>query len=206
MIFVQEEPEPEEFEARVRVPGQAFLATVPHPSTNQWKSRSYWRRVLAELHGKYDGICAYTCHWIAPDTGWDTVEHFVPKDSEPTLAYEWSNYRLVCGRMNGRKGTKQDVLDPFALRDGTFALHFPSLQIRPSEECTPELAKEAVGTIKRLGLNDSLCVKARTTYVVNYCKAWISFEFLKEYAPFIHREILRQGLNDNIKEVMSVNV
>ena len=205
MIFVQEEPEPLEFEARVRLPGQAFLEKFPNPSTDQWKSKSYWRRVLTNLRDRYGGICAYTCHWIAPDTGADTVDHFVPKSCAPALAYEWSNYRLVCGRMNGRKGTKQDVLDPFGLNDDTFALHFPSLQIRPSQECSREAAEKAVTTIQRLGLNDPLCVKARTTYVVNYCKSWISFEFLEEYAPFIHREILRQGLGESIGEVMSID-
>ena len=106
--------------------------------------------------------------------------------------------------MNARKGTKQDVLDPFALREYTFALDFPSLQVRPSGDCTVKLASEAEETISRLGLNDALCVKARWTYIRDYCKSWISFEFLEHYAPFIHREILRQGLARQIREVMSI--
>ena len=203
-MFVQEQREPPQFEEDVRVPGRAFLEQVPNPSTKQWGSRPYWQRVLGELYEDYGGICAYTCHRIEPITGADTVDHFVPKSIEPALAYEWTNYRLVCARMNGRKGTKRDVLDPFALREFTFALHFPSLQVRPSGECSAELAVEAATTIMRLKLNDALCVKARWTYIKNYCKTWISFEFLEEYAPFIHREILRQGLAARIREVMSM--
>ena len=205
MIFVEEKPEPLDFDTKVRVPGQTFLEKVPSPSTDQWKNRSYWQNILTELDDRYGGICAYTCHRIASDTGADTVDHFVPKSFNPALAYEWSNYRFVCARMNGRKGTKQDVLDPFGLRDRTFALHFPSLQVQPSEECGANLAAKAERTIKKLKLNDTLCVKARVAYVVNYCKAWISFEFLEENAPFIHREILRQGLVDSIGEVMSID-
>ena len=204
MIFIQEQPEPPQFEEEVRMPGRGFLEQVPNPSTEQWKSRSYWQRILGELYDGYDGICAYTCHWIAPVTGVDTVDHFVPKSVESDLAYEWSNYRLVCARMNGRKGTKQDVLDPFVLRDYTFTLDFPSLQIRPSGDCAAELASKAQATILRLKLNDALCVKARWTYVRDYCKAMISFDYLAQCAPFIHREIVRQGLAGRIREVMSL--
>ena len=107
--------------------------------------------------------------------------------------------------MNGRKGKKQDVLDPFALEEFTFALDFPSLQVRPSGECAPDLAARAQRTICRLKLNDALCVKARWIYVRDYCKALISFEFLEQYAPFIHREIQRQGLAGRIREVMSMD-
>ena len=204
MIFVQQQPEPPQFEDRVRTPGQLFLTQTPKPSTAQWKSRSHWQRILGELHDAYDGICAYTCHWIAPVTGADSVDHFVPKSVEPSLAYEWSNYRLVCSRMNGRKGAKQDVLDPFTLKQFAFALDFPSLLLRPSTNCTDETASQAEATISRLKLNEELCIKARWTYVRDYCRSLIPIEFLAEYAPFIHREIVRQELTGIIREVMSM--
>ena len=204
MIFVQEQPEPPQFQEKVGIPGRAFVEQVPNPSAMQWRARSYWRRVLSELYNGYGGICAYTCHWIEPVTGADTVEHFVPKSVDSALAYEWSNYRLVCARMNGRKGSKQDVLDPFSLREHTFALDFPSLQVRPAEECTEDLSARAQSTISRLKLNDALCVKARWIYVRDYCKSMISFAYLEQCAPFIHREILRQGLSERIREVMSM--
>ena len=66
---------------------------------------------------------------MAPDTGWKTVEHFKPKDLHPGLAYDWDNYRLVCGLLNSRKRVNETILDPFEIEDGWFLLHFPSLQV-----------------------------------------------------------------------------
>ena len=36
MIFVQGQPEPPQFEEKVRLPGRAFIEQVPKPSTKQW--------------------------------------------------------------------------------------------------------------------------------------------------------------------------
>ena len=113
MILVREQSEPSNFAEKVRRRGQDFLAKNPRPSAKQLADQPYWRDAAKQLYDAYDGICAYTCHWIAFDTGSRTVEHFVPKVVAPDLAYEWSNFRLVCGRLNSRKGRHQDVLDPF---------------------------------------------------------------------------------------------
>ena len=204
MIHVQEQPAPARFEAEVRRPGRRFLRETQNPTSGEWRSRSYWRKVLSELHEAYVGICAYTCHWIAYDTGSPTVDHFVAKSSEPALAYEWSNFRLVCGRMNGRKGTHRDVLDPFRLPGHVFELDFPSLQVSPSVDCSDDLVGRANSTIDRLGLNDELSVKARWVYVRDYCRADITLEFLERNAPFIFREIVRQNLERDIRRVMSL--
>ena len=158
-----------------------------------------------EMHGAYMGICAYTCHWIAYDTGFATVDHFVAKSVEPGLAYEWSNYRLACGRMNGRKGNHEDVLDPFRLARRVFELNFPSLLIVPSGEDAGDLLAQAESTIARLGLNDELSVKARLGYVRDYCASDISLVFLECNAPFIFREIVRQKLETDIRRVMSLD-
>src|SRR5258708_174560 len=110
MIHVDLKPEPPHFDADVRQPGTAFVAQNPNPSPKQWRSRSYWRSILEDLHREYDGICAYSCEFISPVTGVHTVEHFLPKSQRPDRAYEWDNYRLVCLRMNGRRRTQQ-ILD-----------------------------------------------------------------------------------------------
>ena len=204
MISVREQPEPPQFDADVRGPGQRFLQQTRSPSSDDWRSRSYWRKVLTEMHGAYMGICAYTCHWIAYDTGSATVDHFVAKSIEPRLAYEWSNYRLACGRMNGRKGRHQDVLDPFRLPRHVFELDFPSLQIVPSVENADDLLAKAESTIARLGLNDELSVKARWGYVRDYCASYITLEFLEYNAPFIFMEIVRQNLETDIRRIMSL--
>lgn len=125
MIHVDENAEPPEFNDRVRRKGRRFLRDYPRPTSKQWRSHSYWREVGPQLHDQYDGICAYSCHWIPYDTGADTVEHFRPKDIYPKQAYEWRNYRLVCATLNGRKGVHEDVLDPFEIQDGWFVIDFP---------------------------------------------------------------------------------
>ena len=128
MIRVEEQKEPATFEARVKEPGALFLGTNPNPTSDDWKAHEYWRRVGRELYEAYDGICAYTCQKIEVVTGSATVDHFVPKSVRSGLAYDWSNFRLVCGRMNGRKGNQQDVLDPFGLENGVFS---PDYSWRP---------------------------------------------------------------------------
>src|SRR4051812_40118001 len=105
------QPEPANFQLSVRKPGRVFLSQQPQPTVAQWKSHSYWRRVLEDLHTAYNGICAYSCHWIPYDTGSDTVEHFTPKGLFSEGAYEWNNFRLVCGTLNGRKGTSTEIMD-----------------------------------------------------------------------------------------------
>jgi hypothetical protein len=152
MIRVVLQPEPAIFEEHVRRPGQAFLGRNPNPTLKQFNTHSYWRRILKPLHTAYNGICAYSCHWIPYDTGCDTVEHFLSKKARPNQAYEWSNYRLVCGTLNGRKGEFDDVLDPFLVNNGDFVLRFPSLLVAPSTLISREDQTKVQTTINRLQL------------------------------------------------------
>jgi hypothetical protein len=203
MIRVLMQPEPTIFDAQVRIPGQRFLRQCPHPTTRQWKSHAYWTRILCDLHTAYGGICAYSCHWIPYDTGHDTVEHFRPKTPFPDEAYEWTNYRLVCGTLNGRKGTDQNIIDPFQVTDGWFVLDFPSLLVRPGAELSQDDASHVLHTIRQLGLNEEgTCLKARLRYVQCYCTRQITFDHLRNEAPFIAREIHRQGLVDSLASMM----
>ena len=203
MIHVDSQPEPETFAGRVREPGRQFLQQHPEPTKQQWKNRDYWTRALGDLHTAYRGICAYSCHWIPFDTGHDSVEHFRPKALFPAEAYEWSNYRLVCGTLNGRKGMRQDVLDPFLVPDGWFVLDFPSLLVKPTRNLPDADTRSVLSTIERLGLNDEgTCLKARLRYVRYYCLQMIDFRYLENDAPFIAGEIRRQGLVDSLTDLM----
>src|SRR2546427_329692 len=125
MKHIDRQPEPVNFNARVRIPGRRYLNHTPAPTSKEFAAHSFWRRILSELHDAYSGICAYSCHWIPYDTGADTVEHFLAKNTHPTQAYEWTNYRLVCATLNGRKGIHADVLDPFHVQNGWFVIDFP---------------------------------------------------------------------------------
>lgn len=202
MIHVDKKPPPAIFDARVRLPGTKFLAKYPNPTTRLWNTHAYWRRVLPQLHDAYAGICTYSSHWIPYDTGADTVEHFLPKTPNPPEAYSWSNYRLVCATLNGRKGIEM-VVDPFTIADGVFVIDFPSLLVKPADDVLDPLLTDALNTITLLGLNDEgTCWKARERYVKNYCEGDITYHFLELEAPFLAREILRANLVDKLNEVM----
>lgn len=203
MMHVDIQPEPANFEELVHEPGRRFLLRNPNPAAKHWKIHSYWRRVLCDLHNSYRGICAYSCHWIPYDTGAKTVEHFLPKDTHPDRAYEWSNYRLVCATLNGRKGTSEEILDPFQIDNGWFIIEFPSLLVKPAPGLNEEIVRRIKLTIDRLGLNEeSTCLKSREKYIRDYCQGKITFDHIQDEAPFIALELERQGFVTSIKVMM----
>ncbi|MCP4663974.1 MAG: hypothetical protein GY856_51990 [bacterium] len=207
MIHVEPQPEPSDFDAKVRRRGLQFLSRHPEPSTSGWRNHDYWRKILPALYEAYHRICAYSCHWIPPDTGGRSVEHFLPKTKYPDRAYEWSNYRLVCLTLNGRKGDHEDVLDPFVVEDGWFVLDFPSLQIKPSADLDMPSRRRVQTTIERLCLNDEgTCLRNRSYYIRDYCQGEINFSHLRRCAPFVAMELERQKLVEAIREMMGTDV
>jgi len=203
MIPVAPADEPDDFETEVRQPGVKFLGTVEVGKKPKFKGKEFWRRSLLDLHKAYGGICSYTCHFIPFDTGADTVEHFRPKDLYPAQAYEWSNFRLVCARLNARKGIHEDVLDPFTIGDGTFVLDFPSLQILPADGLEPSVQARAESTINRLKLNDERTIKSRLRYVLDLRNGMINFAVVERDAPFIASEIARQNIGGQLGQIMA---
>ncbi len=207
MIRVVAKGEPVTFDVRVRAPGRKFLAVCPNPTQVQWKTHSYWRRMLPSLYAAYSGICSYSCHWIPCDTGADTVEHFKPKTKYPNDAYEWRNYRLVCQLLNSRKGDDEDILDPFAVQTGWFVIEFPSLMVKPA----PVLGKALHDRVKKtrdvLGLNDdATCMMMRQQFVTDYCLEEINFAHLEKRAPFLALQMKEQGYERlaAIRKVMNI--
>jgi hypothetical protein len=167
------------------------------------KNHEYWREILDDLDKAYKSICAYSCHWISKDTGFRTVEHFKDKNTYPHEAYRWENYRFVCGTLNGRKGTFEDVLDPFLIEEGWFTLDFPSLLVQPGENLSSSLKEQVNNTIKRLGLNDKgTCLQARMSWLRDYIQVPFPFPYLEKRAPFLARELKRLDLVEKIREMM----
>ena len=195
MIGVQQANEPNQFNASVRTPGMAYLASLLPHQRPDFRNRNYWKTILRDLHAAYGGICAYTCHWMAYDVGSDTVEHFRPKSAYPNLAYEWTNYRLVCSRMNARKGRFEDVIDPFDVTPGMFTLHFPSLNVVTGSNLTNTQRTLVETTIRRLRLNDPRSIDTRQEYVKSYLAKHISAAYLRDKAPFLMSELVRQSLD-----------
>ena len=206
MIPVTAQDEPSHFDERVRKKGAAFLDNCPNPTSQQFDNRAYWREVLPDLYTAYGKICAYSCQWISPPpTGFRTVEHFKSKTKHPRLAYEWSNYRLVCGSLNGCKGDHEDVLDPFKVQVGWFVIRFPSLLVKPGNSLTRYREKQVTNTIVRLRLNDELtCLSGRWDWLEEYCKLCdegdekTAFSYLQRHAPFLAAELQRQKLRGKV--------
>jgi uncharacterized protein (TIGR02646 family) len=194
MIRVVPADEPAHFDERVRTPGRDFLQSVVGNRRVDVGTRPYWRRILPDLHRAYDGICAYTCHWIPYDVGSDTVEHFIPKSVDPSLAYEWSNFRLVCSRLNSRKREFQDVVDPFRVVKGMFLLMFPALHVIPGSRLTRTQKALAASTIARLRLNENRSVMMRQSFVEDYLDDKVSLPYLEDKAPVLAGELRRQRL------------
>ncbi len=116
---------------------------------------------------------------VAKSTAWDQV-------------YEWSNYRLACLLMNARKGVA-DVLDPFAIGDGWFVLELVEFQVVPGRGLPADVCIRVDATIDTLGLSDSTCCEARAEYAQAYWDGDVSLSRLREHAPFVARELERQG-------------
>ncbi|HHC24567.1 MAG TPA: hypothetical protein ENK58_04020 [Desulfobacterales bacterium] len=199
MIPVRPEPEPENFELRVREPGFKFLREVPEPTGSQWKGREYWQRSLPNMRKAYRCICAYCAQWIPYGTGNHSVDHFLPKNEYPEIAYEWSNFRYVSSRFNARKGTNR-ILDPFQIKEGWFVLNFLSFLIRPESALPPDTKKAVLNTIRILRLNeDEDLVAERQSWFEDFRTGQISFSFLKKKRPFIAYELERQGFGAVMK-------
>ena len=86
-----------------------------------------------------------------------------------------------------------------------FVIDFPSLLIKPYDQLSDDRTQQVHDSIHRLKLNENETnVSARQTYVEEYCREDISFDFLRRNAPFLYREITRQGIETDIREIMGI--
>ena len=188
MIHVEPQPEPPDFDARVRQPGQEDLA-MP-----DGELRPHWSNCAQQLWQAYRGICAYSSLYIPRGTGARSVDHLLPKSKRREQAYEWTNYRLACVRMNARKNAFEEVLDPFEVQDGWFTLELSTLEVLPAEGLPEDLHQRVQETIDRLSLNDDEFVRAREAYYHDYLSGEVQFRHLSRYFPFLAKELVRQGI------------
>ncbi len=198
MIPVQSQPEPSSFDAKVRQKGLQWIQksglNIAQPVPVGTQVKPLWQVCLPELLEAYGRICAYVCIYIEEVTGSATVEHFVPKSRRLDLAYEWSNYRLVCGAMNGSKSNFEDVLDPFTLKKGTFQINLVNGAILVNAKLTASSKTRALETVSRLKLDSPKCRRLRLRYFNKYIQNQIDAAFLREQAPFVYLEMKRQNL------------
>ncbi len=188
MIHVEPQPEPPDFDSKVRQPGQSDLAS------SEGELRPHWQHCALQLWHAYQGVCAYSSLYIPLGTGARSVDHLLPKSKHRDLAYEWSNYRLACLRMNARKNALERVLDPFEVQDGWFALELSTLQVIPAEGLPEDLRQRVEETIELLDLNDDEFIQARAAYYAVFQSREVQFSYIQRRFPFLARELIRQGL------------
>jgi hypothetical protein len=208
-------PEPAAFTEKVRKPGEnalALLAGKPLPHKREGRPIEatkkvggnsvgktiddfpYWQDCLDELHDAYKGICAYYGFRVEKAT-LPHVDHFVAKhDLGQALAYEWSNYRLVCGYANTCKNEHPDVLDPASIQDGWFQLDVDTLDVRADPALDESLRREIEATIDRLKLGEGRALEVRRNAMEHFRSGRVQFAFLEKDHPFLAKELARQGI------------
>ena len=198
MLYVIPQPEPANFDAKVRQKGLAHLRNnalgLANPPPKGVKIPAYWQDCLDELYDSYGGVCAYLAIHFERIIGGGSVDHFAAKSTLPGQAYEWENYRLACSRMNSRKNRYNDVLDPFEVESGWFRLEVVSGRLYPNPDLEPATLKVVKATIARLKLDDQGCREVRARHFSDYIQCMYTAEFLKRRSPFVWYEANRQGL------------
>ncbi|HOW48134.1 MAG TPA: hypothetical protein P5163_06160 [Rubrivivax sp.] len=180
MILAPRLPEPEDFDARVRRPGKAWLAANPAAK----RPHAYWAPYTAVLEAGCQGLCSYAA-MLDPTGG--TVDHFLSFRNHPALAYEWRNYRFASATMNSCKGNADDtVLDPQQVRAGWFEIVLPSLQLRLTDRVPQRLRAKAAYTLRRLKLdNGERVVRWRQSWYQLYTAGQLDLAGLRRVAPLI---------------------
>lgn len=190
MIPVVQQREPEDFDEKVRRPGNEYLQQ--HPDVKASKLPDYWTSMSENLWKVYGGICAYLAIFFDSAIG-STIDHFIPKSRNKQMAYEWSNYRLASWGMN-RKKARKNVLDPFALRPDSFRINFSNGEICPNPAQDAGYQERCRDTIRALGLNESRNKEMRIRHFDEYFRNDVSLEYLEKNSPFVHSEVVRQNL------------
>lgn len=183
----------------VKAPGRKPSVTYARPQDiPAHKFPAYWtelrkhdgKSALDDMMDAYGQLCAYLAMRIERATGSPTVDHYVPKERNWKLVYEWSNYRLSASCVNGAKGTR-DVIDPFKVRPGWFELDVDTFLVRRGAAAPAAQYARIDETLAILNLRQ--CVAQRGDFITRYRKGLIDLRNVKFYAPFIASELLRQG-------------
>lgn len=107
-----------------------------------------------EVQEAFNSRCAYLGCW----TPSGHIDHFVSKDKNKALAYEWSNYRYAADRVNMLKGNK-DFLDPFIIDQGWIDIDPVTREFFATDKLPDGLRGAAETALKVL--NDGELVRSR---------------------------------------------
>jgi uncharacterized protein (TIGR02646 family) len=190
VIPVTPQPEPIDFDAKVRTPGLKWLRdhgidpSLPPPDPK--KLPTYWRNVQIDLWRAYAGVCAYLTIYFEWPSGASSTDHFIAKSRLANQAYEWSNYRLSCLGMNRNKGNFEDILDPFDIQPNTFTLNLASGRIAANLALPPVERTLAEATIRRLKLDAPETNRMRAEHYTLYSRGEVSAAYLQRLSMNEH--------------------
>ncbi len=177
MIPVAPVTEPPDFDERVRRRGNSWLAE----NEGADRPRDYWSPFRIALAEGFANRCGYTAMY----EGVGTVDHFRSYKANPSLAYEWANYRYASAWINSAKKAN-DVLDPYEVGEGWFEVLLPSLQLVSTDKVPPEYRALVERTLKCLPLShDERVLKLRRGWYKQYIQGKLSLDGLRDHAPLI---------------------
>ena len=190
------QPEPEDFDRQCRQKGRDWLASHPkdHRPKGQTRPKDFWSPFRLMLAERFSDRCAYGAMYEPVAT----VDHFQPVQADESLAYDWNNYRFASGWLNSSKSKGAEVLDPFDVQPGWFALLLPSLQLVARKERIPSALHPLVdATLQRLHLcDDERIVRQRRKWLEMYETGRLDLQGLKIMAPLIAEAVqARSGSN-----------
>lgn len=154
-----------------------------------WPQRdgaSIYEEVRSIAGAQTDEHCSYCDGFPIGATGRSELDHFVPKEREPGLAYDWNNLYLACTACNGEKLSKWDplLLRPDAV-DYSFSRYFcfDTLHgsLLPQPGASEHDQARARRTIEILGLNRNDLCRARRDRLRprrKYAHAELAYRFL----------------------------
>ncbi|HYO67942.1 MAG TPA: hypothetical protein VEU33_17880 [Archangium sp.] len=184
MIPVARVPEPPDFNARVRRPGQEWLLRNPHAE----RPRDLWSPFRARLMEGFKNRCGYTAMWDLNGK----VDHFRSIKRDRSLAYEWSNYRYASQWLNSSKRAGE-VLDPHEVGEGWFEILLPSLQLVMTSKVPLEARPLAEATLRALPIvHDERILRQRRAWYAEYQAGRLSLEGLRVMAPLIAAAVEKQ--------------
>ena len=188
MIPVRRVKKPRGFDAKVKVPGDAWLGNNP----TAVRPTALWAPYTAELPEGFANLCGYAA--MHDPTG-GTVDHFSSFKRHHQLAYEWNNYRFASGPLNASKRDADDaVLDPFEVGAGWFEIILPSLQLRVTEAVPAANRAKAEFTLKRLNLRDGeRVIRWRRSWYRMYTRGQLTLDGLRTVSPLLAAAVEAQA-------------
>lgn len=186
MIPLAPPPEPAEFDARVRRPGNAWLSRHPTAKPSQYKD--CWNGMRLDVQRAFRCRCAY----LGYNINGGHIDHFVPKSRNRTLVYEWSNYRWAEPRLNSLK-SDWPFLDPFEIADGWISMDPVTLEYRATDQLPVSLAATAQAMLEIM--NDRELCEARLAMLENFQRPDGSIDYLslEPFFPLLARCLREAG-------------